>query len=350
MTPWLIAVLVLIGLIFLYLALCLVFLALANRKMFGHHVTDPANPCYLRYEDYASWLARSPYQAPYYGKWIRGYVYQDRNRKEPFKGFVILSHGMFGTHVQYLLDIAMLAKDGYKVLAYDHYGCGESGGEAPEYLAHGVYVLENVLRDVEERNLAQGLPLFLYGHSWGAYSVSGALKNHPEVKKAVIRSAPVSPRIAGKDVLRHFAPHLYRFLFLGYDVAYTLLIPHRFRISALRGERKNHETRILMLQAKNDPMVPYAHSLARRFERKGPKNVEVFVTEKGLHNTLLQESGMANYQRLVKRYKEIQQEPSKAERDHDEAVFEKQELGNRVSLYPYDEKTRQKILSFLDGE
>lgn len=346
---WVILILAAVCAVLLYIIFTMAIFYIANKKMMGTRGEDPKNPCYLRFEDYSSTLVREEFVCGYYGKAIRGYIYKDKRAKDS-KAFVVLSHGAFGTHIQYLLDISLLAEDGYEVLAYDQYGVGMSDGDKQEYLAHGIYVLENVLHEVEKKNLNHGLPIYLYGHSWGAYSVAGALRNHPEIAKAVVRSAPISPYLAGKDVLKKFSPKTFSLIRPFYGLDYVLLLPRRYRIKATRGPKKNHKTSVLLLQARDDTMVPYADSLARYYELHPQTNVRVFLTEHGKHNTLLAKEGAENYGKLVKEFKEIDKEPTKALRDYNEKQFESTKLSDRKSLYPYEEKTKEEILKFLSGK
>jgi alpha-beta hydrolase superfamily lysophospholipase len=343
MEPWGIAVLVVMAVLGVYLLVALFIVFGANRKLFGVRGEDPSNPCYLRYEDFQDHLERTPYQTGYYAKAIRGYLYKD-TRVSSRKGFIILSHGFFGTHVQYLLDIDYLCSLGYEVLAYDQYGAGLSDGSDQESLATGVYVLENVLRDVGKRNLNGNLPLFLYGHSWGAYSVAGALRNHPEIKGAIARSAPVSPYTAARDLLKRYQPKLARFLAPVMGLCCFLILGRRDSIKATRGPKKNRTTPLLLIQAEDDPMVPYKDSLAHFYERHPQANVEVFLTEKGRHNSFVTEEGQDNYKNLVKEYHELQKLPESEEKTRKMSAFT--EHLDRVSRYPKNEDVATAIRDF----
>lgn len=347
MAWWFILILVLAFLLFLYLCVCLVMVFLANNKLFGIRGEDPSNPCYLQFSDYEDALEREDYMCGYYGKAICGYIYTKKGTKmEDSKGLIIFAHGLFGTHIQYLLDISFLVENGYSVLAYDQYGAGLSDGKSQEYLAHGIYVMENVLHDVKKRNINKGLPLFLYGHSWGGYSATGAMRNYPEIKGVIERSGPCNPITAGKDVMKTHAKTYYNVIRPFYTLSCFLLLGFRFSISALRGPKKNKTTKLLCIQAKNDGMVKYEHSIAHYFEEHPQSNVEVMVTENGLHNTILEEVGNHNYETKVKEFKEIM---TIEDKDEKKAKLEKfiSQL-DRKSLYPYNKEVCNKILTFLD--
>lgn len=344
MNPVLIAVIVILSVLFLYLASMMVLFAAVMRKMLWIRGKDPDNPCYLRFEDYADVLERKAYACGYYGKSIRGYLYKERGRRS-FRGFVILSHGLFGTHVQYLIDIDMLCRQGYIVLAYDQYGCGLSDGKNQESLGTGVYVLENVLRDVQKRNINSSLPITLYGHSWGAYCVLAVLKNHPEVVSCVARSGFLSPTQTGLNALLHFSKAAYVLMApVVYPIS-LLLIGRRNMVSARRGFR-NAKTRILLVHAKDDSMVLFRESQAAEAKKHPRPNVRVFVTEEGGHNSLITVQSSENYRRLTKEYGAIAQIADPEERKRREEEFVSS--FRRKEQYVLDDAVSGAILSFLE--
>lgn len=345
MEYFIIVLIVLVALFLIYLIIGAILLMIFNHKLFGSRTQDPDNPCYLTYEDFQDELDRKEFQTYYYVREINGYIYQKRFMNE-FKGFIILSHGMFGTHIQYMMDIDFLCRNGYQVLAFDNYGCGLSEGESTQGLATGVYVLENVIEDVKANHLNHGLPIFLYGHSWGGFSVLGAMRNYPEIKGVISRSAPYSQLDAGKVLIQNIAKKIDKFYgpfvpFIGF-----FLTSHRMRITIKRGVEKNKKTPVLVIQSKNDPMVPYPISAACYFTNHPMDQVHVKVTEKGLHNSIIEEEGSKAYAELVKKYKEIETIPDQKKKLAEERVF--LSSLNKKEMYPYNREICDFILDFLE--
>ena len=331
-----------LALFIIYLISGLICLSIFNNKLFGGRTNDPNNPCYLTFDDYKDELDRTEFKTYYYVREINGFIYK-KKFQDKFKGFVILSHGMFGTHIQYLIDISLLCENGYQVLAFDNYGCGLSEGNSIEALAHGTYVLENVIETVKAKNLNNGLPVFLYGHSWGGFSVLGAMRNYPELKGVISRSAPYSQLKAGKSLLFNFSKKIYYiykpFLsFLGF-----FLLPSRMRITVKRGTNKNKKTPVLILQAKDDPMVLYSASAAKYYTEHPQDNVKVVISEKGLHNSLIEESSTKAYIECVKEYKNIKKgiDKSKTEKEFIDSL-------NKKSIYLYQDEVAKEIINFLN--
>lgn len=342
MEIFLIVVFSVIGVLLLYFIYCFIVVSLVNKKVFGVRGKDPDNPCYLRFDDYIDELETTPFVCGYYGRSICGYIYKGKNNTNS-KGFIILAHGLFGTHVQYIMDIYMLVNDGYEVLAYDQYGVGESEGTSQEYLAHGIYVMENVIQEVEKENLNHDLPIYLYGHSWGAYSALGAMKNHPELKGVIVRGGPIRPSTSGADLIKMMKPKFYRSIALFYPLACFALLGFHNSISCLRGLKKNKTTSVLLLHSEDDKMVPLLHSSAYFYSKHRQDNVKVVISKTGGHNSLITDEGLLNYQKSVAEYKRLKKEGT----EQDIQVFTSSL--HRREMYPYRKEVKDTILSFLDS-
>ena len=118
------------------------------------------------------------------GHMLAGYRYHHESTAEP-KGVVVLAHGFGGGgHCAYMPLIAYFAANGYDVFSYDATSCDNSEGDVIGGFPQGVMDLDYAIRYVEAN--MPGMPVFLVGHSWGAYSVGNVLNFHPDVKGAVM--------------------------------------------------------------------------------------------------------------------------------------------------------------------
>ena len=116
-----------------------------------------------------------------------GYFYS--YPQESYKGLVVFAHGMgSGGHLPYMPIIEALAQRGYLVFAYDATANGESEGDSLRGLPQGISDLDSAIDHVQKNEKYASMPLFLVGHSWGAYSVGNVLALHPEVDAAVLLS------------------------------------------------------------------------------------------------------------------------------------------------------------------
>ena len=117
------------------------------------------------------------------GQKLTGYLYSNGENQ---KGIIVLAHGFGGGgHNSYMDCTNYFAKHGYYVFAYDATGNDESEGKGVGGLPQGVIDLDYAISFIEESGKFPNLPICLFGHSWGAYSVCSVLSYHPEVKAVI---------------------------------------------------------------------------------------------------------------------------------------------------------------------
>lgn len=108
---------------------------------------------------------------------------------DTISGVVIVAHGMGGGgQNEYMPVIDYFVSNGFYVFAYDARGNGNSGGANSKGFPQGVIDLDSAITHAETIDEYQGLPILLFGHSWGAYSSACVLALHPEIKAAAIIS------------------------------------------------------------------------------------------------------------------------------------------------------------------
>lgn len=124
------------------------------------------------------------------GHKLQGYLY---SYADPKPGrLIVFDHGFGGGHRSYLREIEMLCRHGCLVLAYDHTGCMESGGETPNGLAQSLCDLNDCISAVKADARFDGYTLSVMGHSWGAFSTLNIPALHPEIANIVAMSGFVS--------------------------------------------------------------------------------------------------------------------------------------------------------------
>lgn len=138
----------------------------------------------MRYVEDFDGLRRTKYEfTSNKGQKLTGYLYTSED--DP-RGIILLAHGFGGGgHNSYMGTANYFAHHGYCVFAYDATGNDESEGEGVGGLPQGVIDLDCAIRFVEESGNFPDLPILLFGHSWGGYSVCSVLTYHPEVKAVI---------------------------------------------------------------------------------------------------------------------------------------------------------------------
>lgn len=139
-------------------------------------------PLMLRVEDFDG-LNCTEYSFPSdKGQMLAGCLY---SVGEDQHGIVVIAHGFGGGHNSYMDCAYYFAKNGYYVFAYDATGSDKSEGEGVGGVPQGVIDLEHAISFVEENPDIPDLPIVLFGHSWGGYSVCSVLNYHPEVSAVI---------------------------------------------------------------------------------------------------------------------------------------------------------------------
>lgn len=119
------------------------------------------------------------------GQKLAGYKYY--KELEIIKGVVIIAHGLGGGGHNSYMDVAdYMTRNGYVVFAYDATGNDKSEGRSVRGIPQGIIDLDYAIRFVKETPDFTDLPIVLFGHSWGGYSVGSALNLHSDVKAVVM--------------------------------------------------------------------------------------------------------------------------------------------------------------------
>ena len=144
---------------------------------------DSYEPMMLRTEDFEG-LQCTGYTFPSdRGQKLAGYLY---SAGEDQHGIVVIAHGFGGGgHNSYMDCADFFAQNGYYVFAYDATGTDKSEGEGVGGVPQGVIDLDHAISFVEENEDIPDLPVVLFGHSWGGYSVCAVLTYHPEVRAVI---------------------------------------------------------------------------------------------------------------------------------------------------------------------
>ena len=95
-----------------------------------------------------------------------GYFYENPSPK----GVIVFSHGIKNNADANLTQVQdYYLTHGYDVFAIDMTGCGRSSGKGIRTLYESTNCVVSAVKTVKEFEKTKDLPLFLIGHSWGAY-------------------------------------------------------------------------------------------------------------------------------------------------------------------------------------
>ena len=132
------------------------------------------------------------------GETLTGYFYEVSSPK----GVIIFAHGLNnmadanGAQVQ-----NYFVEHNWDVFAIDLTGCGRSSGKGVKTLHESRYCLRNAVKTMQNYEKVKELPLFLIGHSWGAYGAVASTEDVDGVSAVVSFSGYNSPY----DIMHRFA-------------------------------------------------------------------------------------------------------------------------------------------------
>ena len=124
------------------------------------------------------------------GHTLRGWLYRYEVTRP--NRLIVFDHGFGGGHRSYMKEIDRLCRAGYRVFAYDHTGCMESGGDTPNGMGQALCDLNDVITAIKADRRFLGLQLSVMGHSWGGYAAANIPALHPDIRHVVVLSGFVS--------------------------------------------------------------------------------------------------------------------------------------------------------------
>lgn len=228
------------------------------------------------------------------GQMLTGYRY-DHADVVPL-GVIVLAHGFGGGgHRSYMNIADWFAANGYAVFAYDATGNDESEGDVVGGLPQGLIDLDYALRFIKAEPDFYGLPIMLWGHSWGGYSVGSVLALHPDVKAAVI----VAGFNASIDMLecegRNIAGDAIDLLLPALEAHEKDLFGTYASMNVLDGLASS-DAKVMILHSADDGMIPIDMSYDRYYAAYGDDDRFTFIRyEDRGHNYLFCSEARRSY-------------------------------------------------------
>lgn len=187
-----------------------------------------------------------------------------------FKGAILFIHGVGAGHFYSLPLINYFAKLGYIVVAYDQYASGLSEGKKIDSMTVGARDVEYAVKYFEEKY--NKYPLYLFGHSWGAFTASTALHYSKRIEKTIL----VSGFDRQSDFVLNGNP-LGVLLSLSIKFRDLIIYKKAAKLSLVKS-LKNTNSKVLYLQGENDIVVNPKYS-GKRFAEifKNYENIDVKI-------------------------------------------------------------------------
>lgn len=332
--------------------ICGAFAFYAYRKVWMTRTHETNDPVKIQFNDIEKYSERVQINFKFERKVLdldtelRGFVYSPKDKSNMRKPLVVMATGWGRSHLSYLLDIGILNKAGYQVIAYDQFGTGASGGRSQRGMHYGMYSLDFVLKQLEKSEAFKDRPIYLYGHSWGGYCVLSVLDKHKEVKKVVARS-PV-----GRPVLSSFCfggnkvgMPLAKFLYFCARLPLVLRYGPKVFKKSQSAVRKNDTSKILITSCTEDPTVHKEASPIPYLLKHPQDNVQIYIRDDlHIHNDILSEEGYEYFKDKLAEYHKISNDKSVGYVEHMKDFIDSLDRSKITT----DEKEIGLILDFLD--
>lgn len=294
-----------------------------HNKIFGVRCEGNPDFIYFQASDFPG-LKASPVSFPSNrGQMLRGYLYS--TDMPVCKGLIIFVHGMGGGHTAYTTEIFALAQEGYSVLGYDQTGTMLSDGASLGGFPQGFLDLEAAVFYVRNSPELKDLPLFLIGHSWGAYTVC----NFTHLRESVDGVVALSPfdhipsllaNLAGSQAGRSLG-FLKPFFLLQNVLDFGLAALYRPSYSL-----QDASCPVLILHGDSDPVVPLSLSpVAIREAFDSNPNIRIQICPGRRHNVYASARAEQYMDQIFSGYAELEknyhkQVPSEIRREYYEKV------------------------------
>ncbi len=215
------------------------------------------------------------------------------------KRLIVFEHGFGGGHRSYMKEIERLCRAGYRVFAYDHTGCMESGGEGARGFSQSLRDLDDCLNVLKADKNIDSADISVVGHSWGGYSTLNIPAIHSDVKKIVVLSGIVSVK---KIVTQYFSSVLkaYHKDILRLEEETNGVYSHYDGVETLQ----KSETEALLIYSDDDPLVhKKVHYDALYEGLKDKENVQLVLTCGKGHNPNYTDEAVVLLRELTRRTK-----------------------------------------------
>ncbi len=210
---------------------------------------------------------------------LQGYIYEVNDPK----GFIVFSHGIWSAPEEYLACIHFFLDHGYTVFAYDYTSYNGSEGKWAKGLSQSRKDLDAALTYIEAEHVAGDLPVYLMGHSWGAYATTSVLNYPHDVKKAVSLSGFNTPLGISLDVAKKSVTTIGTYICTPVLYLMNVIISGKdWNMSAVDGINRA-DIPVLLLHGVEDDFIRYDVTSipAHRSEITSEKVEYIKLTKKG---------------------------------------------------------------------
>ena len=248
------------------------------RKNFVHRYDDDHIIYYFAYTDFPGMMEKPVEFKTPQGLTIKGHIYSYPGEHK--KDLVVFCHGLGGGHRSYMREIECICKQGYEVLSYDIIGCWESEGKDVRGMSEAINDLVACLDFIYQSKELKDRGLHIIGHSWGGYAAGNILS----YRQRNIRTITVISGFAGLESFAEVAYGGKLKPFKKNILNFEKKVNPEYALSCSVDALKNTQIKVLLIQSKDDSMVPISSGLEYVRSRVNNENISYVVVEGKYHN------------------------------------------------------------------
>lgn len=273
------------------------------------------------------------------GHMLDGYFYSYDGCRED--RLVVFEHGMGSGHTGYMKEIERLCAHGFRVYAYDHTGCMNSGGTDTGGFAQSLIDCSDVISALQADPDLAARPISVIGHSWGGLSSVNIAALHPQVSHIVALAPPIS----APQLITHMLPPIFSRYARKFSEEERQKNPDTYDCDARQSLWKT-AAHVLILHSADDPVVSADHHFKplREALADRPNTRFVLLSDKA-HNPNYTEDAVQYKDAFFAEYKDAMKKKQLVTEEQKEA-FKKKYDWNRMTAQ--DDVVWKMIFETLD--
>lgn len=332
-------------LFFLVILIPFAFTAITYEGAFGSRLETPISRM-SSIEDFDGLMREKYTFASNKNQELVGYKYYKEDTNP--KGLVIVVHGLGAGHNLYMNVADYFTSNGYAVFAYDGTGNDESAGDSAKGLPQGIIDLDYAINFVKGNDDFKDLPIMLFGHSMGGYSVGSILNLHQDISAIAMISAFNKSNTLFCDFIKGSLGSVGN-IFLPYVSLYEKIKFGSYSSYSCMAGFENTETGVIIIHSKDDNVILYENnfSLFKENYENNPRFEFIDFDTKGHEFILQKDTSQEYWENFRVEYKDYfaANNIESTQETRDEYFSEHLDL---PTLYDLDVDLMTDILNFFD--
>lgn len=266
-----------------------------------------------------------------------------------YKGLIIIAHGFGGGGHNSYMDVAdYLAGSGYLVFSYDATGNDESEGREVGGLPQGIIDLDYAIRFVKENEEFKNLPIMLFGHSWGGYSVGSVLNVHKDIAAVVAISGFNFSISMIRDNGGEFIGKWINFFIPYFSLIEKIKFGRYAKYTCIKGFESSN-TKVMVIHSSDDNSVSFENNYKQFYKKFGNNSRFIFIeyNNRGHNYLYYTDDARAYNKKLIEEFKAFKNTLEEKVTPEIRSDYFKKHL-DKKRFFELDTKLMDKIVMFYD--